>query len=144
MKKLLLLASVSLVTITSCKKDDDDETISITGMWKLNKTEVKYGNGSTESETPNSCEAQTTFTFGNDGKLTSKMYENNGSNCISDTYTGTYSYDSSNKLLTVTQSGYTESYEVASLTSSELIIVSDSDDYDDDGKIDKEFTHFKK
>lgn len=144
MKKLLLVASVSLVAITSCKKDDDDETISINGTWKLNKTEVKYGNGATESETPNSCEAQTSFNFGDDGKVTSKVYYNDGTACLSEMYNGTYSYDSGSKILKLTENGSTEIFEVASLTASEFVILSDSDDYDDDGKTDKEYLYFKR
>ena len=59
MKKLIILASASLFAFTSCKKDDDEDMNSIVGEWKLNKTEIKYGNGSSESETPNTCEANT-------------------------------------------------------------------------------------
>ncbi|TDX87196.1 lipocalin family protein [Epilithonimonas xixisoli] len=144
MKKLILLASVSLFAFTSCKKDDDEETNSIGGDWKLNKTEIKYGNGSSESETPNTCEAQTTFSFKNDNKVTSKVYYNDGTRCISDTYTGNYSYDSDSKILTLTESGETDTYSVTTLTSSEFVLLSDSDDYDGDGKVDREYLHFKK
>ena len=61
---------------------------------------------------------------------------------MSDTYTGTYSYDSNKKLLTVTESGDTEVFEVSSLTASEFVILSDADDYDGDGKTDKSYLHF--
>ena len=142
MKKLLLLASVSLLVITSCKKDDDEETVSITGMWKLNKTELKLGNGSTNTVTPNSCEAQTSFNFSNDGKVTSKVYEKVGTSCLSDTYSGTYSYDAGKKLLTLTEDGDTEVFEVSSLTASEFVILSNAHDYDGDGKTDKSYLHF--
>lgn len=141
MKKLILLAAVSLLAVTSCKKDDE-EMISITGTWKLSKNEVKFGNGTNESQTPNSCEAQTYFDFGNDGKLTSKVYEKVGTTCTSDTYTGTYSYDADKHLLTVTESGYTNTNEVITLTASELVIQTDIDDFDDDGKNDKVYTYF--
>jgi len=145
MKKLLLLAASGLLMFTSCKKDNDDEEMaSIVGTWKLNKTELKLGNGTTTSVTPNSCEAQTSFTFSNDGKATSKVYEKVGTSCLSDTYTGNYSYDSSKKLLTVTESGETQVFEVANLTNSEFVILSDSDDYDGDGKTDKSYLHFMK
>lgn len=144
MKKLILLASVSLFAFTSCKKDDDEETISIVGEWKLNKTEIKYGNGATESETPNSCESQTKFTFGSDNRLTSKVYYSTGTACLSDSFSGTYSYDSGSKILTVTEGGDTETFSVSSLTSSEFVLLNDRDDFDGDGKIDSEYLHFKK
>ncbi len=144
MKKLIILASASLFVFSSCKKDDDEENISIVGDWKLTKTEIKYGNGASESETPNNCEAQTTFTFGNDNKVTSKVYFNDGTACLSDTYTGTYDYDDNSNTLTLTENGYTDTYSVTSLTSSEFVLLSDSDDYDDDGKVDREYLHFRK
>lgn len=143
MKKLLFIAASGLLMFISCKKDNDDEEMaSIVGTWKLNKTELKFGNGTTTSVTPNSCEAQTSFTFSNDGKATSKVYSKVGTSCVSDTYTGTYSYDSNKKLLTVTESGSTEVFEVSSLTASEFVILSDADDYDGDGKTDKSYLHF--
>lgn len=143
MKKLLFIAASGLLMFTSCKKDNDDEEMaSIVATWKLNKTELKFGNGTTTSVTPNSCEAQTSFTFSNDGKATSKVYSKVGTSCVSETYTGTYSYDSNKKLLTVTESGNTEVFEVANLTNTEFVILSDSDDYDDDGKTDKIYMHF--
>lgn len=143
MKKLLFIAASGLLMFISCKKDNDDEEMaSIVGTWKLNKTELKFGNGTTTSVTPNSCEAQTSFTFSNDGKATSKVYSKVGTSCVSDTYTGTYSYDSNKKLLTVTESGSTEVFEVANLTNTEFVILSDSDDYDGDGKTDKSYLHF--
>ena len=145
MKKLFFLAAASLLTITSCKKDrEEEETPTIVGNWKLNKTELKLGNGSTNIVTPNSCEAQTSFTFSNDGKATSKVYEKVGNTCTSDTYTGTYSYDAVKKILTVTESGSTESFEVANLTMTEFVILSGTDDYDNDGKTDKSYLHFMK
>ena len=143
MKKLLFIAASGLLMFISCKKDNDDEEMaSIVGTWKLNKTELKFGNGTTTSVTPNSCEAQTSFTFSNDGKATSKVYSKVGTSCVSDTYTGTYSYDSNKKLLTLTEDGDTEVFEVSSLTASEFVILSDSDDYDGDGKTDKSYLHF--
>ena len=144
MKKLILLASVSLFAFTSCKKDDDEDMNSIVGEWKLNKTEIKYGNGSSESETPNTCEANTKFTFGSDNKVTSKVYYSVGSACQSETLSGTSSYDSGSKILTLTESGETQTYSVTTLTSSEFVLLSDSDDYDGDGKVDREYLHFKK
>ena len=143
MKKLLFIAASGLLMFISCKKDNDDEEMaSIVGTWKLNKTELKFGNGTTTTVTPNSCEAQTSFNFSNHGKVTSKVYEKVGTSCLSDTYSGTYSYDAGKKLLTLTEDGDTEVFEVSSLTASEFVILSDADDYDGDGKTDKSYLHF--
>jgi len=143
-KKLILFALASLV-ITSCKKDNDDDTISIVGTWKLNKTETKYGNGTTSLVTPNTCEAQSFYNFGNDGKLAVKIYYNDNSSCLNSSYSGIYSYDSGKKLITVTENSSTKTVSVEQLTSSDLIFVgAEDEDYDSDGKSDKTLVHLKK
>ena len=99
MKKTLFI-SLCLIAFSSCKSDDE-ETASIVGDWKISKIEVKYGNGSTESLTPNNCEAQTTMYFKNDGKGGSKVYYLDGNICKSDSFNGTYTYDPNSKKITL-------------------------------------------
>ncbi len=142
MRKCIVLGSVLMIAITACREDDEDS--SILGTWKLNISEVRYGDGRTEYITPNSCKAQTTFTFTNDGKASAKLCERVGTTCMNDTYDGSYTYNASQRLLTLSYNDYHQNFNVKTLKESELIVLSESLDYDGDGKADNTYLHFTK
>lgn len=146
MKKLILLASACLFLNTSCRKDDDDnESISdIVGTWKIEKWVVAYGNGSNETDTPNACEAKSNVIFGSDNKLTGNDYFGNEGSCVLESTNGTYSYDANTKVLKLSAEGEDNYTKVEKLNSSELVVIFSEDDFDDDGKMDKEYIYFKK
>ncbi len=140
MRKLILSCSVLMIAITSCRQGEDEA--SILGTWKLNKSEVRYSDGRTEYITPNSCKAQTTFTFTNDGKVSATLCERIGTTCMNDTYNGSYTYNTSQRLLTLTYNDYNQNFNVKTLKDTELIVLSESQDYDGDGKADNTYLHF--
>lgn len=145
MKKLLLIAICSLFVTTSCRKDDDEKKVDlIVGTWKLNKQVTQYGNGTSETENPNSCEAQSNFVFASDKNLLSNEYYSSGTSCVLDDTSGTYSYDETTKLLTLILDGDNNSVKVETLNSNELIISVEEGDLDGDGKTDKFLTYLKK
>ncbi len=145
MKKLLLIAVCSLFVATSCRKDDEEnEANLIVGTWKLNKQVTQYGNGTSDTDTPNPCEAQSNFVFAADKNLLSNEYYNSGTSCLLDDSSGTYSYDPATKLLTLVLDGDNTSVKVETLNSNELIISVEEGDIDGDGKTDKFLTYLKK
>jgi predicted small secreted protein len=83
MKKIYVLLTLGSL-LFSCNSDSDDEknTASLVGDWKISKAEVISGsNNSTVlySETLTGCDANTSFEFKNDGKYALKyFYEQNG------------------------------------------------------------------
>ena len=141
MKKLILLAFVSAFVFNSCRKDDDNNEPTIVGTWKLNKNIVKYGNGTSETITPNSCEAKTNITFANDGKYIDVGYSDFSGECLNYTTIGTYFYNKQNKTLTITDD---ETVDIASLTSTELVVINEKYDSDGDGKLDYLYTYLTK
>ena len=42
MKRLFLLLGVALMTLTSCSKDEDKDSVSLDGRWNISKTENDY------------------------------------------------------------------------------------------------------
>ncbi|GGG63867.1 lipocalin family protein [Epilithonimonas arachidiradicis] len=144
MKKLILFALASLAII-SCRKDDDESKPTIVGNWKISKSILKFGNGSSQTYTLDSCESQNNFTLQKDGKMSSVSYgiDFNG-NCVSRTANGTFSYDEQNKRLVMYADEVT-TVEVSSITKNELIVISiPSYDNDNDGKEDKLYIYFTK
>jgi len=144
LKKLILFAFASLF-IVSCRKDDDESKPSIVGKWKIGKSILKFGDGSSQTYTLDLCESQNNFTLQKDGKMSSVSYgiDFNG-NCVSRTANGTFSYNEQTKRLVMYADEVT-TVEVSSITKSELIVISiPSYDYDNDGKEDKLYTYFTK
>lgn len=138
-----MLAVVAGFAVTSCK-NDDEETPLIVGTWKLNKTVINYANGTSNIETPNSCEAKTEIIFNADNSLISNEYYNSGSSCVLDDATGNYSYNQSASKVSITLDGTTDDFNILSLTTSELVIRGQDDDYDGDGNNDQFIVHLKK
>lgn len=145
MKKLLLIAICSLFVTSSCRKEDDEsEANLIVGTWKLNKQVTQYGNGTSQTDTPSQCEAQSNFVFAADKNLLSNEYYNSGTSCLLDDESGTYSYDQATQLLTLVLDGENTSLKVETLNSSELIVSVEEGDIDGDGKTDKYLTYLKR
>lgn len=143
MKKTLLLFATGLLFITSCKNDDDEN--QIVGTWYINKYVTQFGDGTSETETPDTCEKQSNLIFAADNNVQSNEYYTSGSSsCELDRTSGTYSYDESTRLLSWVIDGENLSVNVTTLNSSELVFVSDEGDYDGDGKNDKYLVYLKK
>ena len=144
MKKLILLAFVSAFVFNSCRKDDDNKPTFV-GTWKVDKYVTVFGNGGSQTFTPNSCEAKNSITFTNDGKIISVEYGNNYTGeCVSNTINGTYFYNEQNKTIAM-YGDEVNTYEIASITDAELVFINKpSYDYDGDGKVDQDYIYYKK
>lgn len=151
MKKLIPFALASLIII-SCRKDDDNEETkpSFVGTWKWTKSVVLSGkDNSVISSDPvlsSECESNNSYIYTSDGKFTFKHFTSVNNTCEnSTTLTGDYSYDESNKLLTLKQvinlTQINRSYYLNSFTSNEMQVISeDNKDYNNDGINDKSIT----
>ena len=72
-------------------------------------------------------------------------YDDSTGSCkLTDTLNGTYSYNSSTKILSIIDNGTTENNEIFKITNSEMQIITDTDDYNNDGVLDMEIAVFAK
>ena len=144
MKKLLMFAAISAVTLVACKKDDDNDNNQtneqlILGTW----TSVLV-----EGSTYDNTNADTVIIFSFPGPIYTFTFESNGtfkSQVFGDTstYTGTYTL-SGNTLVTIAD-GDTVGGEITTLTSNKLIF-EDTDTYTEDSisYTDKSYIEFAK
>ncbi|HAD98537.1 MAG TPA: hypothetical protein DCG19_14095 [Cryomorphaceae bacterium] len=120
MKKLLMFAAISAVTLVACKKDDDDDNNNptneqmILGTW----TSVVI-----EGSTYDNTNSDTVASYSIPGPFYTLTFEANGvvkSQFVGDsTYTGTYTLNG-NTLVAITD-GDTVGGEISTLTSNKLI-----------------------
>lgn len=138
MTKKLLLGALSVLALSSCRKDDEKEnTPMVVGVWKPSKEIVISGkNGAVLSSTVSSnCYRRSTFNFKEDNNVISNIYDENISGeCVTfgeDSFP--YSYNSANK--TIILDG--EEQDVLNLTDNEFEIVTQYEDMNDDNFDDK-------
>lgn len=149
MKKALLSFSI-IAVLLSCSSDNNsnDDTnnpgpgnsVSIVGTWKKNKEIIISGkDNSVISNTPSDdCEKKTTFIFLQNNTVSEEVYENSNGSCIHYvSSTGNYSYDSSNKKVSITLANTTDVFEVPVLSSTELQMNFGTLDANNDGFPDK-------
>lgn len=142
MKKILLLAVATGFIFSSCSSNDDAENEQnlhpIVGTWKMTKTMVISGsnNATLLSDPVSVCEGKETYEFKSDNKIIINYYAGSGSNCTFDgTETGTYSYNDATKKLSMTfpNSSSSDSATLHSLNNSEMMLIEDIGDYNNDG-----------
>ncbi len=146
MKKLLFaLAAALLLIFSACRNDDDSPSnpplSPLVGTWKLTKAVAFSGTGNTvlqEIPTP-ACEGQSTFQFRQDNKFTFKTYSSATGTCTLDsTDDGTYAYNTNTKIMTFNYNdGTSETTQVKSLSNTEMQILIDTEDVNDDGTLDQ-------
>lgn len=154
MNKKLLLTFASALVILSCRKDDDSIQTpeqQLVGTWKTIKTVKISGKDNSIISTTNAsgCSASDTFQFTSDKKIIFKLHAvpSESSTCsLVETATGTYSYNSTSKNITIAYLGdYTENINIYSLNNSELVTFEALDrDYNGDGINDNELTYQNK
>lgn len=138
MRKKLTLLSLSALAILSCSKDDENNDVSIVGVWKESKTVIYNGanNSVLNTEFPDDCDKKNTYEFTSGGLLNIKtFYTQSGTGlCIEDgTSSESYTYNPETKKIVVGG----ETSDVLSLTNNELQVVVDMDDENNDGVDDK-------
>ncbi|REC53731.1 hypothetical protein DRF62_12265 [Chryseobacterium piscium] len=152
MKKNFLLAFATLLLLSSCGNDDNENNQNvikpIVGSWKMSKTMMISGanNAILQSSPVSGCEALNTFEFGQNQSFSIKYYTKNNMECITDGFdTGTYQYSENSKMLTFTYSdSMVKSVVVYSIDSAEIMTVDHIEDYNDDGVNDTSVILFKK
>ena len=152
MKKHLLLFAFSALALTSCEKDDNQgyELDMLKGEWKTVKTEVISGaDNKTVLQTmiPTGCETKNVLEFRTDYYASYNAFTGSGANCSNTKVEGKYSYDNETKIL-VTEfvNDVDRPYKVVILSSSELRIMTMSDNIDQNGdtKIDYTYITYKR
>lgn len=153
MKKNIILVSLSLISIVSCRNDNDvNDNSSIVGTWRMSKDLIISGkNGSVISSDPileSDCESKNTYTFSSDGKYSYTNYHksNNGDCILYKSNNGTYSFSEKSKELTITLNGDPVTSKLYSFSNKEFQLIQEDDsyDYNDDGINDKFITVFVK
>lgn len=131
MKKIFLILTATVLSIvSSCSNDDNNAPID--GNWKAEKATV---NGSLEynglpvpiSQTKdNACTKESYLTLNVDNSGSMLVKDDTSGTCealVQDSFT--YSYNSENKIITLTYNGTSEEVKVKSLSSTQLIIEKD-------------------
>ena len=149
--KKILFASLACAFLLSCNRDNDDDnssSSSVVGKWKITKYLTISGKDKTtilDSETNSGCEASDSFEFKSDKTYIFNYYDDSTGSCkLTDTVNGTYSYNSSTKILSIIDNGTTENNEIFKITNSEMQFITDTDDYNNDGVLDMEIAVFAK
>jgi hypothetical protein len=114
-----LLMVVLCVGITSCSKDDDNET-SIVGTWNMSKTISGRASLKERVTTYPDANNQSTLTLNSDGSFSSTDTEDGKTELSS----GIYTYDPAKNLLTMTYKYANGSTETSTLTVKELTVTS--------------------
>ncbi|CAH0164735.1 lipocalin family protein [Chryseobacterium sp. Bi04] len=146
MRKLLFLAVSAFLLLSSCDNDDNSEP-TVLGTWKMTKEMYISGkdNSIFDSTPYSACKSQSNFVFAADNTATFSQYDLNGTTCtLKNSSNFTYSYDSKTKTLTLDANNTQESYVLNSLTDNEMQILTNTDDYNDDGIDDKSVIVFNK
>ena len=138
MKKVLLAATFAAFALVSCG-DDDNTTkseITVAGKWNLVKAEyIEDGETTTEDLKPGSCDYDYYDLKG--GGLKDEVYHNENDNCATENWPGTWSYNESNKYVTMIDADddYTVVFQVVSLTATDLKVklISDGGNTPPDG-----------
>lgn len=153
MKKTLFALTVGILTLNSCRSDSNENSSNepnLVGTWKAVKTVIVSGkdNAIISSTTNSGCDASNTFQFTHDNKFNFNLYgSSNSAPCsLVETATGTYSYNTSSKILSFVYSDKTtDNLEVNSLTNSEFVTVENLNaDYNGDHINDKELVYLNK
>ncbi len=117
MRKILFSVFAGGIILAGCSKSSDNSPASIVGTWKSNNIiTIEYANNiKVGGDTTTAGE---TLVFGSDGTYTDT--DSTGPS------TGSYTYNSSSKVLSITTDGVTQSAHVTNLTSSDLHLNVDS------------------
>lgn len=154
--KKILLTTLAVGLLMSCRKDDNNENnnnndnASIVGTWRAVKKEIISGKDMKtilETELSSDCQKNSTFEFTTDNKYNVVAYDTFIGKCvIEDQFSISYSYNSTTKKLAVKHST-SEAYEgtVEQLTKSKLQVMGEYlGDYDKDGTNDYERTYYER
>ena len=152
MKKIILLTSLLSLGLASCGNDDntvlENETVEtkLLGKWNAVKAEM-YLNGKLEdSENLAAVKCENSYYEIKAGGTKDEVYFDEEGNCERENYPGTWTYNTSNKHITIVDSddNYTMIYELVSVTNSDLKIKLIEDDglTPDEGQ--EVFYYFKK
>ena len=132
MKKLVFFSALLSLSLVSCKDDDNTTTtpeVTVAGKWNLVKAEyIENGETTTEDLKPGSCNYD--YYDLKVGGIKDEVYHNEDDNCTTENWPGTWSYNESNKYVTMIDSddNYTVVFQVVSLTATDLKVKMISDD----------------
>lgn len=133
----LTVVVVVLSIVSSCRNDDNNSNSnSVEGQWKMVKTEVVYSkDGSVKAEAifNGDCEGKSNITLTNGNTTTSWYGLQNGKCDVIDKSVGTYVKDG-NKLITKIGDNI-ETHDILTLTKTDFVLQGDyGKDLDGDGK----------
>lgn len=147
MKKLVLLV-VGGLGLLACNRDDNKVDNALVGTWQVSKEIVYDGKDRTtvlSSVSKVGCEVLNLLKFHNGGILNSEYYETTkvGGNCVKSDLSGTYQYNIVNGAITITYTGGSPfTTQVIKVTATELQLVEEEEDRNNDGVLDLVVTSF--
>lgn len=151
MKKIFLIAVIgfSFLNLSSCRDNNNTENeeldnSAIIGTWSLKKSIDHNGiNGNPMvTMSPNSCTAQSTYQYGENNYFITYYDYENGQCQITSESERTYTYDSTTKILKIGDSD--KELIVQKLTDTELEIIIQIHDLNDDGVNDKIVNYYSR
>ena len=140
MKKTIFFAALSLLTIFSCKNDDEEEVGSrtdIVGVWKLKEKTVISGKNGLVLHTMNvtTCDGNNTYEYSADKKYKATYYSDASGDCLAvEEVAAKYNYNPEYHRVTVTfNNGTSEVTNVRELSGNVMKLEGAPTDYDSDG-----------
>ncbi|WOC52822.1 hypothetical protein BPO_2175 [Bergeyella porcorum] len=140
--KNLILFSMAALSLTACKRDDDNTTAepSIIGTWKESKYIIYSGKDEKilNIEIADVCLAKSELILTSDNNVTRYFFYNENNECKKEAPEfGSYIYDTDKQILIfntrIRENENTYMNNIKKLTDKELELVEDNYDYDNDG-----------
>lgn len=114
-----------VISITSCKDDDNDVQTTIVGVWQPTSVKISgtyNGQSFSETITANECQLKSRSTFRSDGTGNSVIWNDDSGTCTQQADQNfTYTYDANTKIISITSNGSTTSGTVSTLSDTKLV-----------------------
>lgn len=142
MKKTIFFAALSLLTVVSCKNDDEEvgSRTDIVGVWKLKEKTVISGKNSMVLHTMNvtTCDGNNTYDYTADKKYKATYFSDASGNCLAnEVVEAKYIYNPEYHRVTVTYAnGNSVVTNVRELSGNVMKLDTVPTDYDSDGIMD--------
>ncbi|RQP10774.1 MAG: hypothetical protein EAS48_06990 [Chryseobacterium sp.] len=147
MKNILFLSGMALLSVVSCRNEDNEPQNLLLGTWYYTKTVTYSGTTNTVLNTTaaDNCNGKNNWTFAADGRLTARLYNATSSGCTEDAQSGTYVYDRSANTITFNLNNNTAILPVRNLSTREMQLqLTPGDDINGDGVADPQIAFLVK
>lgn len=128
MKKILLLVSISLISLTSCSSDDENPTIL--GKWYFYKTTEIINGQQEETLHTHACPTKNDYVEFLESTINSVIYNNLCNIDLNDSFTDSYIIDGANLYLDVNED---DAIQITTLNNNILILEVPIREFDSNG-----------